>query len=202
MEMFDSVGEVMEEQDVSHKIVHIHVNLPIIDDDEIENDERGEPTRSADNTQLLDRYGKQAYTKKIIKFASNYVKGKVINKLETDIKNNLRMETKLSLEAGIGNPLLGQVFEQIAYKVLRNGGNFHTRSLKFNSESIVTITNQNEILELSENDIDPNQILKDLKIEKLDLTQQQLDSERGNWEIQRGVVGIFSSNYIYSEFNI
>lgn len=153
MEIFDSVGEIVEEKDTSHKIIHIHVNLPIVDDDEVGNDERGN-TCFADNTQLLDRYGRQAYTKKIIKFASNYVKDRVIDKLETDIKNKLRMETKLSLEAGISNSLLGQVFEQIAHKILRNGGNFHIRHLESNTESIITIINQDEILEFSENGID------------------------------------------------
>src|SRR5438105_279975 len=58
MEIFDSVDEVMKEQDMSHRIIHIHINLPIDDDDEVENDERGGPTCSAYNTQLLDRYGR------------------------------------------------------------------------------------------------------------------------------------------------
>ncbi|RGB36480.1 hypothetical protein C1646_758035 [Rhizophagus diaphanus] len=76
MEIFDFIGETVEQEDMSHKIVHIYVNLPIADDDKVENDERVESIRSADNTQLLDQYGRQAYTKKIVKFASNYVKGR------------------------------------------------------------------------------------------------------------------------------
>jgi hypothetical protein len=95
------------------------------------------------NDVMLDRYGKEPYAESIVKFASDYVKQEVTEILEEHIKNELRTETNLSLKAGISNSLLGMSFEQIAHRVLRDGGNFKTRSLEFNGvEENLTINRQ------------------------------------------------------------
>jgi hypothetical protein len=88
-------------------IIHIHVNLPVKDDDELDEDELRQYT--TDQLQL-DRNGKTPYTKTILRFASNYVKEQVTELLEIRIRERLREQVK----AGTGSSLLGSSFEYIA----------------------------------------------------------------------------------------
>ncbi len=76
------------------------------------------------------REEEEPYTQKIIYFASNYVGEEVIKSLKKTILSRLRAELETCTSNGISNPCLGTCFEQIAHKVLLNGGYFNVRSLE------------------------------------------------------------------------
>ncbi|CAB4441894.1 unnamed protein product [Rhizophagus irregularis] len=123
MDIFKYIGESsVERTTTSHMVVHNYVNLPLSDDDELNEVELNQCTRE----QLkLDRYGDPPYTKTILRFASHYVRKRVTEQLEENIRARLREQIK----AGEGSPLLGSAFEYIAHKILRNGGKFDVRPL-------------------------------------------------------------------------
>ncbi|CAG8675800.1 912_t:CDS:2, partial [Funneliformis caledonium] len=147
MDIFNYIGESTDTDDISHKLVHIYTNFPLTDEEVIK-DENEMDLDTSSRDILLDRDGKEPYTKEIIRFSSDYVKKEVTEKLEENIRNKLRTETYLSLESGISNSLLSISFEQIAHWVLRDGGSFKTRSLGFNGvEENFTIHRQSETLD-------------------------------------------------------
>ncbi|RGB27176.1 hypothetical protein C1646_769459 [Rhizophagus diaphanus] len=88
MDIFKYIGESsVERTTTSHMIVHNYVNLPVSDDDELNEDELNQCTPD----QLkLDRYGDPPYTKTILRFASNYVRKRVTEQLEENIRARLR----------------------------------------------------------------------------------------------------------------
>ncbi|PKK58121.1 hypothetical protein RhiirC2_796830, partial [Rhizophagus irregularis] len=86
-----------------------------------------------------------SYKEVILRFASNYVRERVTDKLETSIRARLLEKTK----AGTGNSLLGSVFEYIAHRTLWNGGKFDVRPLdkyednnNYDSDAIVNLPKQ------------------------------------------------------------
>ncbi|GES82570.1 crinkler (CRN) family protein, putative [Rhizophagus clarus] len=122
-DIFDYIGESSVERTLfSHMVVHIHVNLPLKDDNEVDKDELSQYSEAR---LQLDRNGLTPYTETILRFASNYVQERVTGLLETRIREKLLVQIK----AGTGNPLLGNTFESVAHKMLRNGGNFDVRPL-------------------------------------------------------------------------
>ncbi|GBC06602.1 hypothetical protein RclHR1_06950008 [Rhizophagus clarus] len=154
-DIFDYVGESDVERTLSsHMIVHIHVNLPVKDDKEVGEYELSQYSE----TQLqLDRNGITPYTETILRFASNYVLEQVTELLETRMRERLRDQIK----AGTGNSLLGNAFEYIAHKMLRNGGNFEVRPLdEYSKENIddpaakVNLSQQNLPLYFKSSSID------------------------------------------------
>ncbi|RHZ81442.1 hypothetical protein Glove_120g113 [Diversispora epigaea] len=134
MDIFDFIGEsFVGKDDISHMIVHLCVNLPIEDDDELVNDELvddelidDELVVPNDSGHQLDRNGNTPYTLITIRFASEYVKKKVTLQLEACIRERLLEKIK----AGTSSPLLGSSFEYIAHRILQNGGNFDVRPLE------------------------------------------------------------------------
>ncbi|CAI2179167.1 7075_t:CDS:2 [Funneliformis geosporum] len=158
MDIFNYIGDSTDTDEMSHKLVHIYTNLPFVKDE----NEMDLDTNSSDI--MLDRDGDEPYTKEIIRFASDYVKREVTEKLEDQIRNRLRIETNLSLKAGISNSLLGMSFEQIAHWMLREGGIFKTHSLELNGvKEDLLIDRQGEIFEFFESDIS---VIKDEKYYK------------------------------------
>ncbi|PKC65674.1 hypothetical protein RhiirA1_460736 [Rhizophagus irregularis] len=132
MDIFDYVGELDAGDKISHMLVHICVNLPAGDDDDDDNNDdddgydKRENISSSSGSQIqLDKNDKEAYTETIVKFASKYVRRQVTVQYEARIRERLLEKTK----AGTGNPLLGIVYEYMAHKILRNGGNFDVRPL-------------------------------------------------------------------------
>ncbi|CAI2201124.1 8508_t:CDS:1, partial [Funneliformis geosporum] len=147
MDIFKYVGESTDTDEMSHKFVHIYTNIPFADEVKDENEMDLDTIPTIPNDVMLDRHGEGSYTKSIVRFASDFVKQEVTKTLEEDIRNKLRTETNLSLKAGISNSLLGMSFEQIAHRVLRDGGVFKTRSLELNGlEEDLIINRQSEIL--------------------------------------------------------
>lgn len=121
MDIFDSIDEsCIERTKVSHMLVHMEVNLPAEDDDELDEDELNRCSAK------LDRNGKTPYTEAEIRFASRFVREKVTSQLETRIRQRLIEQIKV----GSGSPLLGSSFEYVAHKTLRNGGKFDVRPLE------------------------------------------------------------------------
>jgi hypothetical protein len=153
MDIFNYIGESTDTDEMSHKLVHIYTNLPFADEEVVK--DKNEMDLDANSSDvMLDRDGDEPYTKEIIRFASDYVKREVTEKLEDQIRNRLRIETNLSLKAGISNSLLGMAFEQIAHRVLREGGIFKTRSLELNDvKEDLLIDRQGEIFEFFKSDI-------------------------------------------------
>ncbi|PKK64840.1 hypothetical protein RhiirC2_854012 [Rhizophagus irregularis] len=133
MDIFDYVGELDAGDKISHMLVHICVNLPAGDDDDDDDDnddddgyDKRENISSSSGSQIqLDKNDKEAYTETIVKFASKYVRRQVTVQYEARIRERLLEKTK----AGTGNPLSGIVYEYMAHKILRNGGNFDVRPL-------------------------------------------------------------------------
>ncbi|RHZ85356.1 hypothetical protein Glove_66g167 [Diversispora epigaea] len=124
MDIFDFIGESsIGKDDISHMIVHLRVNLPVEDDDELVDDELVVPN---DSGHQLDRNGNTPYTLITVRFASDYVREKVTLQLEARIRERLLEKTK----AGTGSPLLGSSFEYMAHRILQNGGNFDVRPLE------------------------------------------------------------------------
>ncbi|CAI2182402.1 1023_t:CDS:2, partial [Funneliformis geosporum] len=153
MDIFNYIGDSTGTDEMSHKLVHIYTNLPFTNEEAV-NDENQMDLDTSSSDIMLDRDGKEAYTKEIIRFASDYTKKEVTETLEEQIRNKLRTETNLSLKAGISNSLLGMSFEQIGHRVLRDGGNFKTRSLEhIGVEEDLTINKQSEILEFFKSNI-------------------------------------------------
>ncbi|EXX62053.1 hypothetical protein RhiirA5_395628 [Rhizophagus irregularis] len=173
MDIFDYIGESIGDDNVSHMLVHIHVNLPAEDDvsndddddDDVDNNDNSDSNdgdvnvksgSSASQVQL-DKYGEIAYTETVLKFASNKVMKLVTQKLESRIRQRLLEKTK----ADTGNTLLGTSFEYLAHRILRNGGKFDIRPLdKYSGEvssdpdAVVDLHTQDEQLYFSKNNID------------------------------------------------
>ncbi|CAB4383927.1 unnamed protein product [Rhizophagus irregularis] len=131
MDIFDYVGELDAGDKISHMLVHICVNLPAGDDDDDDDDnddddgyDKRENISSSSGSQIqLDKNDNEAYTETIVKFASNYVRRQVTVQCEERIRERLLEKTKA------GTPLLGIVYEYMAHKILRNGGNFDVHPL-------------------------------------------------------------------------
>ncbi|GBC04353.1 hypothetical protein RclHR1_05630010 [Rhizophagus clarus] len=105
---------------ISHKIVHIYTNLPIED---------GARNHDGSNEKIEYIDEGVPYTKSTIKFASDYVGKKVTINLKATIINDLCRNIDAVLDGGKSDPVLGCFFEQIAHRILQNGGIFQCRSL-------------------------------------------------------------------------
>jgi hypothetical protein len=132
--IFSYVGESEIRDDMSHKLFHICTNVPI----------RGNGSGEVESAEE-----KPYYTRKSIAFGSDYIGGRVTKKLKTFISERIRIELEVNLETGIGNPLLGTCFEQVAHRVLREGGTFYLRSLDDSKIYNLKLDQQNEILMFS-----------------------------------------------------
>ncbi|CAB5363178.1 unnamed protein product [Rhizophagus irregularis] len=113
------IGEGDTQEDTSHKLVHIVTNLP------------------------EDRTEYPLYSEKIIKFASRYVGEKVTSKLEKTLRYRLISEMNVALKFGKSNQVFGNLFEEVAHRLLRNGGVFKVRSLDTKVEGTYRINPQN-----------------------------------------------------------
>ncbi|CAG8695383.1 5691_t:CDS:2, partial [Funneliformis caledonium] len=141
IEIFKYISESTDIDKMSHKLIHIYTNLPFTDEVKDENEMDLDTILTIPNDVMLDQHSEGPYTKSIVRFTSNFVKQEVTKILEEDIKNKLRTETNLSLKAGISNSLLGMLFEQIAHRMLCDGGIFKTRSLELNGLEKVLVIN-------------------------------------------------------------
>ncbi|CAB4383198.1 unnamed protein product [Rhizophagus irregularis] len=94
---------------------------------------------SLDQTQIqVERIiEEEHYTETIVKFASNYVGEQVIIELRKIVIDKCRREVNAVIDGGKSNPVTGCIFEQIAHRVLRNGGTFKRRSLDTNEEDSI-----------------------------------------------------------------
>ncbi|CAJ0751810.1 24068_t:CDS:1, partial [Entrophospora sp. SA101] len=110
--LFEFVGEIDHADDVSHRIIHIHTNLP--DEDGGENEESEEAP----------------YIQKFIRFASEWVAEKVMDKLERNYSQQLRNFVIASSSENEYSTLRGVIFEQIAHRILQKGGTFNIRPLE------------------------------------------------------------------------
>ncbi|CAB4443977.1 unnamed protein product [Rhizophagus irregularis] len=86
------------------------------------------------------------YTDTIVKFASDYVGQQVILELEKSIIDKCHRDVNAVMKGGKSDPVVGCLFEQIAHRVLRNGGSFKRRSLDTNDEDVITFPKYNLIL--------------------------------------------------------
>ncbi|CAB4390811.1 unnamed protein product [Rhizophagus irregularis] len=86
------------------------------------------------------------YTDTIVKFASDYVGQQVILELEKSIIDKCHIDVDAVMKGGKSDPVVGCLFEQIAHRVLRNGGSFKRRSLDTNDEDVITFPKYNLIL--------------------------------------------------------
>ncbi|CAB4481093.1 unnamed protein product [Rhizophagus irregularis] len=86
------------------------------------------------------------YTDTIVKFASDYVGQQVILELEKSIIDKCHVDVDAVMKGGKSDPVVGCLFEQIAHRVLRNGGSFKRRSLDTNDEDVITFPKYNLIL--------------------------------------------------------
>ncbi|GBC18883.2 hypothetical protein GLOIN_2v1453101 [Rhizophagus irregularis DAOM 181602=DAOM 197198] len=98
------IGEGDTQEDTSHKLVHIVTNP------------------------LEDRTEYPLYSEKIIKFASRYVGEKVTSKL---LRYRLISEMNVALKFGKSNQVFGNLFEEVALRLLRNGGVFKIENGKY-----------------------------------------------------------------------
>ncbi|RHZ53526.1 hypothetical protein Glove_441g117 [Diversispora epigaea] len=149
--IFNYIGESDIRDEVSHKLIHICTN-PLIDESEDDESEDDGSDIEIESDEEVEYFNEEPYTLKTIAFASEHVGGKVTEKLKTSILDRLRTEFELSLTEGINNPYLGSCFEQMAHRMLRNGGTFEVRSLEPNDsrrELTQDIKKQNEILTFS-----------------------------------------------------
>ncbi|CAB4462935.1 hypothetical protein RhiirA1_540851 [Rhizophagus irregularis] len=112
------IGEGDTQEDTSHKLVHIVTNLP------------------------KDRTEYPSYSEKLIKFASHYVGEKGTSKLEKTLRYRLISEMNVALKFGKSNQVFGNLFEEVAHRLLRNGGVFKVRSLDTKAEEIYRINPQ------------------------------------------------------------
>ena len=88
----------------------------------------------------------ESYTQKTIKFASEYVSEIVIKKFKKAIMNKLRTELNVCLSS---NSVLCTIFEEIAHRILLNGGDFKVRSLDDSEEYVLTLHKQDNICKFS-----------------------------------------------------
>ncbi|CAB4425352.1 unnamed protein product [Rhizophagus irregularis] len=86
------------------------------------------------------------YTETIVKFASNYVGQQVILELKKIVIDKCRRDVNAVIDGGKSNPITDCVFEQIAHKVLRNGGIFKRRSLDTNEEDSIVFPKRDLVL--------------------------------------------------------
>ncbi|CAG8500197.1 1494_t:CDS:2, partial [Ambispora leptoticha] len=115
--LFQFVGELDHDQDTSHKLIHIHTNLPR---------EEGEENEKGENA---------PYIQKFIRFASEWVAEKVMGKLENNCSQRLRNFVVASYSENEYSTLRGNIFEQIAHKIIQKGGIFNIRPLESDSAS-------------------------------------------------------------------
>ena len=150
--IFRYLGESEIPDDMSHKLFHICTNVPIrgngSEDSEVESAEDSE-VKSAEDSKVESAEEEPYYTLKTIAFGSDYIGGKVTEKLKTFISDRMRMELEVNLATGIGNPFLGTCFEQVAHRILRKGGTFNIRSLDDRKEYTMNLNQQDEILMFS-----------------------------------------------------
>ncbi|CAI2202101.1 16637_t:CDS:1, partial [Funneliformis geosporum] len=78
----------------------------------------------------------EPYTKIIMRFASEYVAGKVVSIIEERYKHELKCFVKSSSSESAFSSLRGALFEEIAHKILRKGGRFKIRPLDTNSKDL------------------------------------------------------------------
>ncbi|CAG8454146.1 20771_t:CDS:2 [Dentiscutata erythropus] len=102
--LLEFVGEIDHADDISHRIIHIHTNLP------------GEEEEDRETH----------YIKKFILFASEWVAEKVMDKLKRNYNQQLRNFVTASLSENEYSTLQGVIFEQIAHRILQKGGSFNT----------------------------------------------------------------------------
>src|SRR5438045_6853612 len=95
--------------------------------------------------------GVEYYTEKSIRFASPYVGDMVTKRLEQIMRLKVCKELDTVLKrGGKSNQYWGYCFESIAHRILRDDGDFKTRSLDTEEEYIYTTFHQEEILTFSE----------------------------------------------------
>ncbi|CAG8779222.1 17223_t:CDS:2 [Gigaspora margarita] len=123
--LLEFVGEIDHADDISHRIIHIHTNLP---------SEEGEENEET------------PYIKKFILFASERVAEKVIDKLERNYNQQLRNFVTASSSENEYSMLRGVIFEQIAHRILQKGGSFYTRSLESDFTSTIEIPGRIKLL--------------------------------------------------------
>ncbi|CAG8690486.1 17124_t:CDS:1, partial [Acaulospora morrowiae] len=138
--IFNYIGESDSRDDVSHKLIHICTNSPIDKSDDYGSD------IEVEGDEEVEYVNEEPCTLQIIAFASDYVDEEITKKLKSLILDKLRTNFELSL-----TPYLGSCFEQMAHRILRNGGTFKVRSLEStrNKRSTQNVKNQNEILTFS-----------------------------------------------------
>ncbi|RIB06689.1 hypothetical protein C2G38_2007195 [Gigaspora rosea] len=124
--LLDFVGEIDHADDISHRIVHIHTNLP------------GEEEEKEDE--------ETHYVNKFILFASEWVAEKVIDKFEKSYNQQLKNFVTASSSDNEYSTLRGVIFEQIAHRILQKGGTFYTRSLESDFTSTIDIPERIKLL--------------------------------------------------------
>ncbi|CAG8840757.1 22424_t:CDS:2, partial [Gigaspora margarita] len=119
--LLNFVGEIDHADDISHRLIHIHTNLP------------GE--------------GEEApYIQKYILFASEWVAEKVMEKLERNYNQQLRNFVSASSSENEYSTLRGVIFEQIAHRILQKGRSFIIRSLESDFTNAIEIPERIKLL--------------------------------------------------------
>ncbi|UZO27917.1 uncharacterized protein OCT59_021469 [Rhizophagus irregularis] len=86
------------------------------------------------------------YTETIVKFASNYIGQQVILKLKKIVIDKCHRDVNAVINGSKSNPVTDCVFEQIAHKILQNGGTFKRRSLDTNEEDSIVFLKHDLVL--------------------------------------------------------
>ncbi|POG75117.1 hypothetical protein GLOIN_2v1453101, partial [Rhizophagus irregularis DAOM 181602=DAOM 197198] len=84
--------------------------------------------------------------KTIVKFASNYIGQQVILKLKKIVIDKCHRDVNAVINGSKSNPVTDCVFEQIAHKILQNGGTFKRRSLDTNEEDSIVFLKHDLVL--------------------------------------------------------
>ena len=106
--ILDYQGQVVRGEELTHRLVHIHTNLPPADNEDPDSD---------------------PYTKSICYFASEYVANLCLEKLKKDDNEKLRKFMNNARDISEMGSLRGQLFEMICHVILRSGKDFPVREL-------------------------------------------------------------------------
>jgi hypothetical protein len=119
--IFDCIGGHDANPEISHNIIHLWTNLPT------EEEEKNTDENTNNEIEYIEEV---PYTKQLYYFASDYVANLVTEKFKQNIMKKLLLDIKGSLLTGKSDQFLGCCFEQIAHRMLREGGKFIVRSLE------------------------------------------------------------------------
>ncbi|CAB5364447.1 unnamed protein product [Rhizophagus irregularis] len=119
--IFDYIGGHDANPEISHTIIHLWTNLPT---------EEKEKNTDENANNAIEYIEEVPYTKQLYYFASDYVANLVTEKFKQNIMGRLLRDIEGSLLTGTSDQFLGCCFEQIAHRMLREGGNFIARSLE------------------------------------------------------------------------